>query len=77
MTKAISSALIDHREALGLSQYRVAKDTGIPRSTFRRIERGINVPSREHARALFAYYDKQVDLSRIYDPLFDFEVNNA
>lgn len=84
MTKKISP-LINARDSLGLSQYRVAKDTGIPRSTYRRIELGINTPNQKHARALFNYYQlkdptlfpEKRDIGLIYDPLFGFEINSA
>jgi transcriptional regulator with XRE-family HTH domain len=85
MAKQISNPLIAARETLDLSQYRVAKDTGIPRSTYRRIELGINTPNQKHARALFDYYrDKDPklfpekrDIGLIYDPLFVIEARRA
>jgi len=85
MDDKISTHLITCRENLGLSQYRVAKDTGIPRSTYRRIELGINTPNQKHARALFDYYrekdpklfPEKRDIGLIYDPLFVIEARRA
>lgn len=30
------------------------------------------VPARDHARILYAYYDYEISLGEIYDPMFDF-----
>lgn len=79
MTKdtAIVTRITEVREEMGLSKYRVAKDTDIPRSTYGRIESGESQPSVERGRRLFYYFNRKVDLSLIYDPLFTFEDNNA
>jgi len=54
-----------------LSLRQVAEATGIPRSVLQRIETGARITDREHARKLYAYYDYEIDLSDIYDPMFD------
>lgn len=73
----IKTHMTEVREARGLTVRQVADATGISRSTVYRIEVGDTVPRREHARALYAFYDYEVDLADIYDPLYDFEVNGA
>lgn len=71
-----TTRLREKRQERGLSLRQVAKATSIPRSVLQRIETGA-VPAREHARALYVYYDYEIDLADIYDPLFDFEVGRC
>ena len=61
----------------GLSLRQVAEATSIPRSVLQRIELGARITQRDHARALYAYYDYEIDLAEIYDPMFDVEVAGA
>lgn len=65
------------RVARGLSIRQVADATKIPYSVLQRIEAGQRRPSIARARIIFAYYDQEVDLGDIHDPLFDFEVGGA
>lgn len=65
------------REQRRLSIRQVAAATGIGKSSVSNIERGDQLPCREHARALYRFFDYEVDLADIYDPLFDFEVSGA
>lgn len=62
------------RESLGYSQLYVANQTAIPRTTLRRMETGTSaLISRHYARALYFFYNKEVELGEIYDPMFKFE----
>lgn len=61
----------------GLSLRTVADATGIPRSVLQRIETGTRIAQRDHARALYRYYDYEIGLGDIYDPAFDYEVAGA
>ena len=54
----------------GLTMTIVAIATGIDKSILSRIERGERMPSRENARRLYAYFEGEVELGRIYDPEF-------
>jgi len=61
----------------GLSIRVVADATGVPKTTLHRIETGARITKRDHARALYKYYDYEVDLADIYDPNFDTQVAGA
>lgn len=61
----------------GLSLRTVAEATGISKTVLQRIETGARITRREHARALYKYYDYEIDLSEIFDPTFDVEVAGA
>lgn len=76
MTDALT-LLRQKRQARGLSLRQVAYATGIPRSVLQRIETGERITQRDHARELYRYYDYEIDLADIYDPMFDVEVANA
>lgn len=77
-TAGMQTRLAEIRKKRGLSTYAVAKATGIPRTTLRRMEAGTSpVINRDYVRTLYAFYDYEVDLADIYDPLFDFEVAGA
>lgn len=58
------------RKARGVSIRELEEQTGISRSILSRIETGKQVPCREHARALYRFYQGEILLSEIYDPLF-------
>lgn len=66
------------REERGLSLRKVAEATGIPLASLQRIEVGSKASKmRGYARRLAEFYDYEVDLADIYDPLFDREVAGA
>lgn len=58
------------RKSRGLSLEEVAAAIGTDQTNLSRIERGRQVPKRELARALFAFYGGTVPLGSIYDPEF-------
>lgn len=72
-TTRLRQARID--KALSIRQ--VAEATGIPFSVLQRIETGGRIASRTHARSLYEFYDYEIDLADIYDPMFDAEVAGA
>ena len=54
------------RERRGLSRYRVAKDTGIPFNTLKRIEEHeTDSISRENLRRLRDYYGRELTLNTV------------
>jgi transcriptional regulator with XRE-family HTH domain len=61
----------------GLSLDIVADAIGISKSSLARAEAGKRGIKRENARALYAYYDYEIDLADIYDPHYDAEVVGA
>ncbi len=66
------------REDRGLSLRKVAEATGIPFTVLQRIETGNRGNRmREYVRTLAAFYDYEIDLADIYDPLFDHDVSRA
>lgn len=71
------SRLREKRLERGLSLRDVSDATDIPYSVLQRIERGTRRPSIARARELYAYFDHEIDLGDIHDPLFDFEVAGA
>lgn len=58
------------REAAGLSYYRISLDLDMSRATVMRIHKGMHQPTREHARAIFEYYNGAVTLGQVYDPQY-------
>ncbi len=74
---ATMSRLREIRIERGLSLRQVAEATSISYSVLQRIETGERRPQIGQARKLYAYYDHQIDLGEIHDPLFDFEVAGA
>lgn len=72
-TETPITLLREKRLERGLSLRVVSHATGIPRSILQRIETGERIVRREHARALYAYYDYEISLADIYDPTFDWE----
>ncbi len=63
------------REGRGLSLRKVAEATGIPLASLQRIEVGNRHGNIvDYARRLAEFYDYEVDLADIHDPLFDREV---
>lgn len=62
--------LTQMRKERGLSLDAVARKVGTDQSNLSRIERGVQLPQRSLARALFRFYDGKVPLGAIYDPEF-------
>ena len=58
------------RRNLNLKITDVERETGIPRSTYQRIETGNANVSKKHARILYNFFGGAVSLSDIYDPHF-------
>lgn len=71
------SRLKEKRQARGLSVRQVAESTGIPKSTIDRIEKGEQGASIEQGRILYRFYDYELSLGEVHDPMFDFEVAGA
>lgn len=68
------TALREARKARGETVAQVAKAVGTDRSNLSRIERGQNAPLRDLARALYRYFEGDVDPVDVYDPTFRDEV---
>lgn len=62
------SLLTQVRKKRGLSLDEVAAKVGTSEATLSRIERGVQVPRRDLARAIYEYFDGKVALGAIYDP---------
>lgn len=60
--------MTQHREKKGYSLDHVAAAVGTTGATLSRVERGVQVPKKELARALFVFYRHRVPLGAIYDP---------
>lgn len=58
------------RKARELTLRDLEEKTGISLAVLSRIETGKQVPSRDHARKLFEFYNGEILLSEIYDPLY-------
>jgi transcriptional regulator with XRE-family HTH domain len=58
------------RKSRGLSLKDLADVVGTDRTNLSRVERGLQIPSRQLARSLFRFYDGAVPLGEIYDPEF-------
>ncbi len=59
-----------HRRAKGLSLEQVATIVGTDQGNLSRIEKGLQIPKRPLARALYFFYERQIPLGAIYDPQF-------
>ncbi len=64
----VQSRLTQMRKARGLSLEQVAKDVGTDQANLSRVERGLQLPKRELARALYRFYDGKIAVGAIYDP---------
>jgi len=62
--------LTEARRQRGWTIERVAAQVGLHGTTVARIERGLLLPSRQHARALYDLFEGDVALGSIYDPTF-------
>lgn len=58
------------RKSRGLSLDDVADKVGTTGATLSRVERGVQVPKKELARALYSFFGGTVPLGAIYDPEF-------
>jgi transcriptional regulator with XRE-family HTH domain len=56
------------RQRRGASLVTVSAAVGITNGTLSRIERGIQIPKRPQARALFKYYGGRLTLGQCYEP---------
>ena len=56
------------RKKKGLSLDDVAAKVGTTGATLSRVERGVQVPKKDLARALFDFFNGKVPLGAIYDP---------
>lgn len=66
----METLLTNARKSRRLSLEGVAQHVGTDQANLSRIEKGVQTPKRELARRLFEFYDRQVPLAAIYDPLF-------
>lgn len=64
----MDTRLTQMRKSRGLSLSDVAEVIGTDRTNLSRIERGMQMPNRPIARALYEFYDGAVALGQIYDP---------
>lgn len=62
--------LTQTRKSRGLSLEQVATEVGTDQANLWRLEQGKQVPKRDLARRLFAFYGGTVPLGAIYDPQF-------
>ena len=77
--EAMSTQLRGKRLQRGLSLRTVCAATRIPLASLQRMEIGTSdyPPKKHYARALYQFYEHEIDLADIYDPLFDNEVGGA
>ena len=66
----LETRLKSERVARGYSQKDVARAVGTNPSNLLRLERGIQVPKPELARAIYEFYGGAVPLCAIYDPVY-------
>ncbi|KKL00910.1 hypothetical protein LCGC14_2627940 [marine sediment metagenome] len=64
----MTKTLREIREKRKLTLAEVAREVGTDAGNLSRIETGSQVPSRDLARGLYAFYDGKVSLAAIYDP---------
>lgn len=64
----MTSPLKQARLARGLTLEQVASGVGIDTGNLSRIERGLQVPSKELAEALVKYFDNEVNETQIIYP---------
>ncbi len=74
MQNTKKTSLARKRFDLGLTVRDVASDTGISIGNLSKIETGKITARQTTARCLFNYYDQEVPLAEIYDPLAPFEL---
>lgn len=70
----MTSKLTEMRKSRGVSLASLATVVDSDQGTLSRVERGVQMPSRELARALYRYYDGAIGLGAIYDPEFAAEI---
>lgn len=63
------------RKSRGLALDVVAAAVGTDPTNLSRVEKGVQVPKRDLARALFKFYNARVPLGAIYDPEFHAELS--
>lgn len=66
----VDSLMTQARKSRGLSLEGVACQVGTDQANLSRIEKGAQIPKRDLARRLFAFYSGEVPLGAIYDPEF-------
>lgn len=65
------------RKSRGLSLDKVARAVSTDPTNLSRVEKGVQTPKRDLARALYEFYDGVVDLGAIYDPEFFGQIQPA
>lgn len=73
----MDTLLTQMRKSRGLSLKDLADVVDTDRTNLSRVERGLQIPSRELARKLFRFFDGAIPIGSIYDPLFDPEDQKA
>lgn len=68
MSEPRDTLMTQIRKSRGLSLADVGKAVGIDAGNVLRIERGAQLPTRETARKLYAFYGGAVPLGAVYDP---------
>lgn len=66
----VDTKLTQMRKSRGLSLSDLADSVGTDRTNLSRVERGLQIPNRQLARKLYAFYEGTVELGAIYDPEF-------
>jgi transcriptional regulator with XRE-family HTH domain len=70
-TERKDSLMTQIRKSRGLSLAAVAEKVGTDAGNLSRVEKGDQVPKRDLARQLHAFYGGAVPLSKIYDPEYE------
>jgi transcriptional regulator with XRE-family HTH domain len=72
-TPAQETRLRAERKRRKLTVREVAEAVGTDSSNMSRLERGVQRPTQEVARALFKFFGGKVSLGDVYDPTFRFD----
>lgn len=67
-TAHVKTLLTQTRKSRGLSLDQAAASVGTDPTNLSRVEKGMQIPKRELARALYVFYQGVVPLGAIYDP---------
>ena len=72
-TPTTETRLRTERKRRGLTVREVADAVGTDSSNMSRLERGVQRPTKDVARALFKFFRGKVPLGDVYDPTFRLE----
>lgn len=71
----VMASLKEARQSRNLTALEVAKAVGCERGNLHRIESGKQMPKQPLARSLWRFYEGEVPLGAIYDPVFHEEIS--